>query len=147
MTNPRNTVARELALRLLLEGLSYAEIGPRVGVSRARVHQWLRCPPALQQEVVRKARGRCTRCGIRPARGHVHSPEIGRELEGYKGDGPLTYLCLSCARIEHQQVKAEGGNLCGECLEVLCPICGGHKRDRCRLADKVCRCTKRRKRL
>lgn len=140
-------VSRRLALRLLLEGLSYRQIGARLGKSGARIYQLLAPPPILRREVADRAHGRCERCGIQTPRGHVHSSDVQREVTGYMGDGPLTYLCLSCARIAHAEVETGGMRLCGECLEQVCEKCGQHKgRGGCKLAGQVCECGQKGKR-
>jgi len=103
-----NQKNRALALQLNLEGLSSVEISSRLGLTRQRVHQLLSLPREFYDQVAGKAGGRCERCGIRVAqRGHIHSENTESEITGYKGEGPLSFLCLSCARIAHQEIRKE----------------------------------------
>jgi len=100
------TNTRSLALQLILEGLTMGEISQRLGITRQGV-QWLLKPPAaITQEVMARTRGLCERCGILARPAHIHG-SMERELNRYKGEGPLMLLCMSCARMAHQ--KRKGG--------------------------------------
>ena len=93
---------RLIALQLTLEGLTLGEIGKRLGVTRQRVHQLLKPPPAIVQEVMARTRGICEGCGIIARPYHVHSRDLEREFNGYQGEGVLRLLCIPCARQAHQ---------------------------------------------
>ena len=54
----RNLTAaeRDLRLRLVLQGLSYGEIGRRCGVSRQAIHRWVREEGITKPRAVNRAR-------------------------------------------------------------------------------------------
>ena len=93
---------RRLALILTLEGLNLVEIGKRLGVTRQRVHQLLKPPAAIVQEVMARTRGLCEGCGIIARPYHVHSRDIEQEINEYQGKEVLRLLCIPCARQAHQ---------------------------------------------
>ena len=97
--------SRLLALQFILEGLTLGEIGQRLGVTRQRVHQLLKPPPAIVQEVMARTRGICESCGIIARPYHVHTRDLEREINDYEGEGALRLLCLPCARQAHQGKK------------------------------------------
>ncbi len=98
---------RSLALQLALEGLTLSQVGKRLGLCRQRIYQLLHPPPAIVQEVMARTRGLCEQCGILARPYHVHSEDTAREVSGYVGEGELTLLCLSCARVEHQKRRGK----------------------------------------
>jgi len=99
----KNPEVRTQALALRLEGLSFAEIGERVGLSRQRIQQILSPDPAVRSSVVERAEGRCQRCGLHVGTtGHVHHRKSkGATPDDYNDDVNLRLLCPTCHRVEH----------------------------------------------
>lgn len=81
-------------LKLWLEGLSYAEIGTRLGFSRQCAQQFLRPPRSMRLQVMAEAWWACEQCErIISRTGHIHHksrtypPNVRENLQ---------YLCASC---------------------------------------------------
>jgi DNA-binding transcriptional regulator LsrR (DeoR family) len=90
------------ALRLRLEGLSYSEIGARMGVSRQRIQGLVQAPKHIRVYVSQKADNCCEICGVRVSGGHIHHKAAkGLEAEDYNDIDNLQYLCISCHRKAH----------------------------------------------
>jgi 5-methylcytosine-specific restriction endonuclease McrA len=87
-------------LQLRLDGLSYAEIGKRLNVSRQRIQQYF-CPPAGVRELIRRRyNDKCADCGISVGEhGHIHHE--GNSFETYTDTDNLYLLCISCHRKRH----------------------------------------------
>jgi 5-methylcytosine-specific restriction endonuclease McrA len=100
--SPDNEV-RTSALMLRLGGLSYAEIGQRLGLSRQRIQQILSPPAHVRREVVQKAKGKCSFCGLMVGMsGHVHHRRaLGAAADDYNDMENLTLLCGSCHAVRH----------------------------------------------
>jgi hypothetical protein len=95
---------RTLAFNLRLQGLTYAQIGRQLGISRQRVQQIVAPPPAIRKAVCTAANGCCRSCGIRVGEaGHIH--HTGDDGENYNDFEALVLLCLSC------HLKAHSGNI------------------------------------
>jgi len=91
---------REEAIIGRLMGLSYEQIGESLGISRQRVQQLVSPPAAVRELIVKRAKGKCQKCGIFVGKsGHIH--HIGAE-EDYNDIDNLQLLCLSCHWLEHK---------------------------------------------
>jgi len=100
------------ALRLRLQGLTYAAIGLVLGFSRQRAQQILSPPPKIRDAVIDKARGRCEGCRLVVGRsGHIHHKERkGLECDTYQDPANLSLLCTSCHQSAHAaDPRAPGG--------------------------------------
>jgi hypothetical protein len=92
----------EEALRLRLDGKTYAEIGAALKITRQRAQQILRPPVDLYESVRKQANGHCEDCGIEVKEGHVHHRgSTGLKPEDFNDRKNLQYLCASCHRIAH----------------------------------------------
>src|ERR1017187_4379275 len=96
----------EQALALRLQGLSYAEIGRQMGVSRQRVQQLTSPSPSVRRFVGYRALWKCQACGTKLGTcGHVHHTGCtGKTPDNYNEIENLQYLCTSC----HTTVHAGG---------------------------------------
>lgn len=101
-----NISPRPAALRLRLDGATYADIGAALGVSRQRAQQLLSPPGAIRAVVVARASGLCQRCARRvDDSGHVHHrAAVGLEPDAYGDLDNLELLCLPCHRSAHLSV-------------------------------------------
>lgn len=100
-----NTEIRVAALALRLEGLTFAEIGEKLDLSRQRVQQLLAPPKVVRALVVERAGGQCQRCGLLVGKtGHVHHRQ-DKEMEpdAYNDHKNLRLLCPGCHRVEHKK--------------------------------------------
>lgn len=100
----RDLERRSVALALRLEGLTFAEIGAKLDLSRQRIQQMLSPPKAVRDFVVERAMGKCQRCGVLVGKaGHVHHRKSSEVDAGaYNDQGNLRLLCPSCHRSEHK---------------------------------------------
>jgi hypothetical protein len=97
MTTPR---AEAWALRLA--GLTYAEIGLELGVSRQRAQQLVKPTETVMNAVRAHAGGRCERCGVVLEHGHVHHRHAhGPTPDTFNEPENLEYLCVSCHVLTH----------------------------------------------
>jgi len=105
VAKPVNIPMRERALRLRLSGLTFAEVGLKTGVSKQMVIKLLQ--PKNRKEVFKKAKGKCSRCGIKlnSHTAHYHSTPTG-SWDNFKE--PMVLLCISCHREIHNQVIGHG---------------------------------------
>jgi DNA-binding CsgD family transcriptional regulator len=108
----KNTTSKEQMRDMLLTGLTYREIGEKCGISRQRVEQLLSPPWKLAAFIRSRAAGKCEVCGVILRHGHLHhinndnlTPDQFNDLVNIK------YLCLSCHRREHQNIKKAGDQL------------------------------------
>lgn len=79
---------REIARRLKREGMSYANIGQHMGISRQRAQRLIAPTPLERRELLTRSKGRCERCGKK-----------GEKLHGHHGNyegAPSEVLCISC---------------------------------------------------
>jgi hypothetical protein len=91
----RDEARRREAHDLRLAGLTFADIGARMNISRQRVHQLITAPQALRVAVASRADYRCQECGLHLGRsGHVHHKDIHATV--YNSSENLVYLCVSC---------------------------------------------------
>lgn len=95
---------RKTAIELRLKGLTYAQIGEQLGVSRQRVQQMTRPPHAIQLLIRKRANCRCEKCGVELNTGNGHVHHVGGEDYDFNDLENLQYLCISChlkAHMEH----------------------------------------------
>lgn len=90
---------RAEALRLKLQGLTYDEVGRRMGVSRQRIQFLLRPPESVYKQVVGRANEHCEDCGSAVVSGHIH--HIDEMRSDFNHPDNLAYLCASCHRKRH----------------------------------------------
>ncbi len=95
--------------RLKLQGLTYEQIGKRMGVSRQRIQQLLSPPPAIKQAVMERANGCCQECGLQ-LNGHGHIHHEGGEDYAYNNLKNLQYLCLRCHSWKHSPIEPTSTN-------------------------------------
>jgi hypothetical protein len=89
---------RAKARKLKIKGLSYAEIGKRLGVSRQRAQQ-LVAPTPLARKLARAEMGeRCAACGATERKLHLHH-------DSYES-APSRLLCVPCHRKAHAGTRA-----------------------------------------
>jgi len=100
-------------LALRLQGLTYAAIGERVGLSAQRVGQLLSPPAPTHRGIWRRAHGRCQDCGIILGRtnGQAHMPGLDRE--DFSRPSQLRLLCPGCHRKAHEDGTTPGIGLPG----------------------------------
>ncbi|KKN34504.1 hypothetical protein LCGC14_0792990 [marine sediment metagenome] len=133
---------RSKALHFRLSGMTYAQIGKELGISRQRVQQLVSPPKAVRDLVVSRANGECERCSIRVGRsGQVHHSNASNgdtfnEIEN------LQLLCIPCHLIAHSPNPPQGivELTCLRCdyqwhprsneKPVRCPKCGSPYWDR-----------------
>ena len=88
---------------MLLDGMTYGQIGKHYGVTRQRVQQLLSPPYYIRQQVEKRSNGRCEDCGIIvQSRGQLHH-RLGdlTELNSLDDLQGVRYLCASCHRRHH----------------------------------------------
>lgn len=138
-----NLERRNAALEMRLNGLTYAQIGEKLGVSRQRAEQMVSPPKEITESVKVKAHGRCENCGIVVAFGHVHHKNTTVLIEDFNDTQNLQYLCPSCHRMAHRkapEAKVERRTLtCLQCRHQwspvislypwVCPACGSPEWD------------------
>lgn len=95
MGPPRDEAKRRLVFELYAKGLTYQEIGSRVGVSRQRIQQMTRPPHMILVRLKKRSKGKCEECGIklRLGDGHIHHLST---VGDFSLLGNLQYLCRSC---------------------------------------------------
>lgn len=87
-------------LDLRLQGMTYAQIGERAGVSRQYIQHLLSPPSSIRKFVIEKYEGKCNDCGlIVGISGHVH--HAGDEVDTYNDIPNLQLLCVACHRAVH----------------------------------------------
>lgn len=98
-----NQEQRLRALRLRLDGLSFAQIGKMLGVSRQRVQQMTAPTARIRAVVVERAGGKCQGCDLPVgSSGHVHHRlSRGATPDNYNDVDNLQLLCIGCHRAEH----------------------------------------------
>jgi len=90
---------RERAEAFYFQGLTYAEIGAHLDLSRQRVQQLIRPPRAIYEAVKSRAEGKCEDCGVAIQGGHVHHKnDPGLDYNALEN---LLYLCASCHPKRH----------------------------------------------
>lgn len=89
---------RNRAHDLYLKGLTYAEIGKEMGVSRQRAQQLVKPPTPVMDFIRKRAGGACEQCKIALANGHVH--HMSNDA-GFNDIDNLQYLCISCHQTKH----------------------------------------------
>jgi len=113
------------AIKLRIEGYTYAEIGTRLGISRQRAQQLTSPPRAVRDFVVQKADGRCLDCGFHTGTsGHVHHLSNGLEYS-YNDLENLQLLCPSCHRIAHSNdLRSQTSVMQESPPDLACKRCG-----------------------
>lgn len=88
---------RQHASELHRKGLTYAEIGQLLGVSRQRAQQLTRPEPSIERLVRKRADNRCEQCTVPLSKGHIHHRgTVGIEAENFQDVTNLMYVCVSC---------------------------------------------------
>lgn len=91
------------ALTLRLRGLTYAEIGARLGVSRQYAQQLVRPVSTIYNAVKQRAKGKCEQCGIEIRNGHVHHKlDAESNPKDFNNLDNLAYLCIGCHQVRHR---------------------------------------------
>ena len=89
-------------LKMRLDGMSYRQIGDKMGLSRQRIQQLLSPPSSIRRYITKKANGRCELCGVLVGKaGHIHHRGDKSNGEDYDDIANLQLLCLSCHSREH----------------------------------------------
>lgn len=92
------------ALAFRLEGLTFSEIGSRLGITRQRAQQVISPSKALTLKIRTRAGDACEGCGAdgRGHAGHIHHRAArGMTVETYNVEPNLTLLCIPCHRTAH----------------------------------------------
>jgi predicted transcriptional regulator len=91
---------QEAALRMRLDGQSFAEIARTLGCTRQNVSAMLSPSNCIRTMMGRQANGRCAECGSRANQLH-HIRTRGIAPEAYNQPANLVLLCKACHRHEH----------------------------------------------
>src|ERR1039458_1521969 len=92
------------AIKLRLQGMTYAQIGKTLKVSRQRAGQLAQASKETRDEVRERANGICELCKTRVKRGHVHHlKSSGITPKEFNNLSNLQFLCISC------HIKIHGG--------------------------------------
>ena len=121
---------KALLLRLRLDGLTYAQIGEKVSLSRQRVQKLLQPPPLVRLALSDKYGDSCADCGIDlQFHGHAHHIATKDGVEDWNDLPNLVLLCISCHRRAHNTG-----------VMLICKRCGGtwQKRDTLSALPKSC---------
>ncbi len=109
----KNMERYERALAMRLEGVTFREIGRRLGVTHQRAQQMLSPTPTVARKIKERAGNRCEECQ-EPAAGNVghvhHRAAVGMTAESYNAEPNLTLLCNSCHRKAHANPLAAEWN-------------------------------------
>ena len=99
----RDKEKRIIALKLRLDGFTYAAIGKKMELSRQRIQQLLRPPADTYNAMSRRAANHCEACGVLVRQGHAHHRQNRGLLmaDDFNDLKNLSYLCLSCHRSAH----------------------------------------------
>ena len=98
---------RAKALALRLSGLTYGQMGEKLGVSRQRAQQLVSPPKEIRTIIVAHANGCCEDCGIGVGdSGHVHHRDTDNG-DTYNNVDNLQLLCLSCHRKAHSDLPLD----------------------------------------
>lgn len=93
-TLPRQlTPRREIFRTMKSNGMTYAQIGESMGISRQRVQQLISPTEKEREQIIQENGRRCHKCGKSKGKLEIHHTDY------LKGD--TIYLCLSCHRKEH----------------------------------------------
>jgi hypothetical protein len=90
---------KNLARRLRAKGLTYTQIGERLGVTRQRAQQFLKPPIEVWLIVFKRAKGRCEDCGKQLENGHLHHRSYGAAVIDRPSN--FDYLCRKCHLKRH----------------------------------------------
>lgn len=124
---------RDTIFRHFLDGLTYAAIAKKVGLSRQRVQQIVRPPKPIYDAVKARAHGKCESCEIHIQDGHVHHIEAdGRTVETFNDLHNLLYLCPAC----HRRMHAAGPSHDGRVLQIGVRVTPREKREFQQMARK-----------
>lgn len=115
---------QQRAVELRLKGLTYAEIGRELGISRQRVQQITRPPAQVYDFVKRRAESKCEDCKVPLGSGHIHHKHV-TPLFNYNDIENLEYLCISCHRERHRKVSDGTRELMSQAAIKIFP--GRHK--------------------
>ena len=118
----KNAARAETALLLRLRGLTYAEIGTQLGVSRQRAQQLIRPPREIYEIIKKRANGRCEECATEIANSQLHHRQADRELSAFNEIENLQYLCRSCHTTKHDLGSLSFGRKHGP--QQTCLKCG-----------------------
>lgn len=92
---------KPIAVEMKLSGMTYADIGAAMGVSRQRAQQLVKPTSEVIQYVIERSGFSCEQCRAElGTSGHVHHAEILNPAE-YNEPGNLQYLCISCHKLRH----------------------------------------------
>ena len=112
---------RRQARKLKQKGLTYAQIGERMGITRQRAQQLVTIPKPELEKLRAAANGKCQKCG-------KTSKKLDGHHENYNSD-KLIMVCVSCHM--RQGAKSNGKNYCirsqgkmNEQVEFLCKTWG-----------------------
>lgn len=108
LASGRDIEKRRQAIQLWLKGLTYAEIGNALSVSRQRAQQMIAPPRPVWNAIRAKAKGKCQHCGVAVLSGHIHHKNTdGRTLDDFNDMENLLYLCPGCHRKAHSEGLCE----------------------------------------
>jgi hypothetical protein len=118
------------ALRLRLQGETYAQIAAELGRSRQRIQQLLSPPSVVRREVRHNAKYRCQDCRKKlRGYGHIHHKRhTGISLSEYSDISNLELLCASCHRKRHSGTLKKKGSaarrLCAQDIREIAALWG-----------------------
>jgi predicted nucleic-acid-binding Zn-ribbon protein len=100
------------ATELRVKGLTYAEIGQALGISRQRAQQLVEPNRDVYAFVRTKANWRCETCGVAIINGQLHHIQAtGNTLENFNDIDNLRYLCVACHMRAHARPRPLGPEL------------------------------------
>ena len=96
-----NFEARAMAEEYRRTGLTYADIGICMGISRQRVQTLVAPRPWTKKQLYERANGNCELCGrVVGKSGHIHHKWNNPDTD-YNSLGNIQLLCLSCHMKQH----------------------------------------------
>ena len=88
--------ARTQAIRLKLQGLTYEQIGNKLGISLGQAQVLIRPSAPTRKLVKQRAEGKCENCGTTLPNGQYHHKSSKTTVAAFNQAENLEYLCPTC---------------------------------------------------